>query len=466
MCRDFYRFYLNKISNDYHYAELCRVFLNDDMFETIPIELKNASNLAVGKNSFIVNRDGEKDRNQCKLELLRLLEKLTYKHNDWGTMTGVRPLKPALDVLRNCDGDLEATKRILSTEYALAEDKIQLLSDIIDYQSRYLKGNPSDKAALYVGIPFCPTRCAYCSFASNVANCDEEIEEYLHNLLKEIDYAGSLSRRQGEVLESIYIGGGTPTSLNAGQLDRLINGIEDGYGIDASSIEFTVEAGRPDTIDKDKLEVLKKHGISRISINPQTMKDETLKLIGRNHNSAQIVESYNLAKEMGFAIINADLIAGLQDESVEDFVNSLNKVIELGADNITIHTLSVKRGSRLIDEDPNYYRKNEERVIKMLALSREILKEHGFKPYYMYRQKHQIGALENVGYCKDGKHSIYNIRIMEEKQTIIGLGAGAIGKVYYKDEDRLERVPNIANYSIYSERFDEILNRKNKYYGG
>jgi oxygen-independent coproporphyrinogen-3 oxidase len=194
------------------------------------------------------------------------------------------------------------------------------------------------------------------------------------------------------------------------------------------------------------------------------MKDETLRLIGRDHSTDDIRRGYAAASEAGFDVINADLIAGLPGEDIKDFEASLNEVIGLGANNITIHTLSVKRGSRLKDDDPEFYRKNAETVTGMLDLSRDMLRENGFVPYYIYRQKHQTGALENVGYCRPGKHSIYNIRIMEDKQTIIGLGAGAVGKVYYSGEDRLERIANVNNYRIYCERFDEMLSRKNEYY--
>ncbi len=351
----------------------------------------------------------------------------------------------------------------------MSDRKIKLIDEIIDYQMKHVKEPDPNKLSIYVGIPFCPTRCAYCSFASNVAD-EDEIAEYLDNLYKEIRYTGELNReykaRLGNSIESIYIGGGTPTTLNAGQLERLIDELSNAFEIKPSEIEFTVEAGRPDTITEDKLQVLKDKGISRISINPQTMKDETLSLIGRDHSSDEIIKAYELASHYGFEIINADIIAGLPEESYEDFVDTLEKVIKLGANNITVHTLSVKRGSRMKDEDPSYYRRNAKIVAQMLEYSHDRLTSDGFSPYYIYKQKHQIGAFENIGYCKENTHSLYNIRIMEEKQTIIALGAGAIGKVYFPDEDRLERIPNVANYKIYSERFDEMLRRKKLYYGG
>ncbi len=459
-----YRFYLNKVTNDYHYSELCRVFLADDEFEAIGIDLHDNTNIPLSNKSYIVNATGCDDRDTIKLELLRLLEKLTGKVHEWGTLTGVRPLKLAFEVFKGT-GDISSLESVLRDEYGLADNKIELLIDLIEYQMTHVSARPYGKLGIYVGIPFCPTRCAYCSFASNVAR-DEEIEEYLGNLLREIEYMGSLIREHKEEIESIYIGGGTPTTLSASQLDRLVSCIEEELQINPSAIEFTVEAGRPDTITSEKLKVLRDHGISRISINPQTMKDSTLEAIGRRHSAEDIVKGYELASVFDFDVINADLIAGLPGESLDDFRDSLRRVIDLGANNITIHTLSIKKGSKLRDEDPEFYRKDEERVIEMVSEARRVLQSNGFYPYYMYRQKHQIGALENVGYCKENKHSLYNIRIMEEKQTIVGLGAGAIGKVYFPAEDRLERVPNVSNYKVYNERLDEMLERKNKYYGG
>lgn len=455
-----YRFYINNIDDDYHFMELARVFLPDDGFETIAYTGRPVAHL-LGENSYFVNESATSDREAIKREFFGLLSDLTGIRPPWGTLTGVRPLKPALEMCRQCS--VEYMEQEISRKYLLSERKASLLADIADYQLANVSGVPWEMDSLYIGIPFCPTRCAYCSFASNVAS-EEEHAEYLGNLLKEIEYAGALAAEHGTKLESIYIGGGTPTTLSAPQLEKLISKVSEAYGIDPASLEFTVEAGRPDTITKEKLEVLRSMGISRISINPQSMKDRTLQLIGRDHSADDIRSGFSLARETGFDVINADLIAGLPEEDLNDFEASLREIIDLGAENITIHTLSVKRGSRLKENSPEYYRKNAADVSAMLDLSREMLSSAGYRPYYIYRQKHQIGALENVGWCLPGKHSIYNIRIMEDKQTIIGLGAGAVGKVYYPKEDRLERIANVSNYRIYSERFDDMLSRKNEYY--
>jgi oxygen-independent coproporphyrinogen-3 oxidase len=455
-----YRFYINNIDDDYHYMELARVFLPDDGFETIAYKGKPVAHL-LGVNSYFVNENGSDDREEIKREFYELLSDITGMRPPWGTLTGVRPLKPALEVCR--DSSIEEMEHIIKGKYLLSSSRSSLLADIADYQLANVSGIPWEKASIYIGIPFCPTRCAYCSFASNVAPA-EEYEIYLNNLLKEVSYAGALAEENGTEIESIYIGGGTPTTLSGEQLERLIRKVSEAYHIDPAEIEFTVEAGRPDTITKEKLDSLKKLGISRISINPQSMKDATLRLIGRDHDADDIREGFRIARETGFDVINADLIAGLPEEDISDFESSLKEIIDLGAENITIHTLSVKRGSRLRENDPDYYRQNAETVSAMLDLSRQMLSSAGYRPYYIYRQKHQIGALENVGWCMPGKHSVYNIRIMEDKQTVIGLGAGAVGKVYHPDEDRLERIANVSNYKIYSERFDEMLSRKKEYY--
>ena len=457
-----YRFYVADASNEYHYAELCRVFLSEDEFEIITIDCLPEQDL-LGRGSYVLGAHTS-DRDGIKRELYKLLNVLTGMSPEWGTLTGVRPLKPALEIL-NKFGSIETMKYELYCRYLLAESKQNLLAEIAEYQTAHVIDNGPDYISIYTGIPFCPTRCEYCSFASNVAGPDA-IDRYLRDLFREIEYAGALYKEESKDIESIYIGGGTPTTLSALQLSSLIDKISQSFNINPSEIEFTVEAGRPDTITEEKLIALRDKGVRRISINPQSMKDDTMSIIGRNHSADDIRRAFAQAKEVGFDVINADLIAGLPEENPGDFKNSLDEIVSLGADNITVHTLSVKRGSRLHENDPEYYRRDIERVAAMLDYSRMKLKECGYYPYYIYRQKHQMGAFENVGYCLEGKHSIYNIRIMEDRQSIIALGAGGVGKIYYPDEDRIERVANVSNYEIYSERFDEMLERKNQYFGG
>ena len=455
-----YRFYINNTDDEYHYLELGREFLPDDGFEVIPYTGASLNGLLTGK-SFFVNPGNSPDRDEIKREMYGLLSNITDIRPPWGTLTGVRPLKPAIEAAGK--SSIRGMEKEMSERYLISPEKASLLSDIVSYQLENVEGVPWERASVYAGIPFCPTRCAYCSFASNVAP-PEDRAVYLADLIRETEYAGRLAEEHGTGIESVYIGGGTPTTLSAGQLTELITAVSESFDIDPETMEFTVEAGRPDTITADKLSAMRSLGISRISINPQTMKDGTLRLIGRDHSAEDIREAYRMASGAGFDVINADLIAGLPGEDEKDFGRSLREIIGLGANNITIHTLSVKRGSRLKESDPDYYRKNTETVSHMLDISRRVLSEAGFRPYYIYRQKHQIAALENTGWCRPGKHSIYNIRIMEDKQTVIGLGAGAVGKVYHPGEDRIERIANVSDYKIYSGRFNEMLARKDEYY--
>lgn len=459
-----YRFYINNVTNDYHYNEIIKEFLSEDEFEVITTDFDDVSGIVLGESSFMIDSTGDSDRDFIKRKLYGMLSEITGIAPEWGTLTGVRPLKLAMEYYDRTNSVAE-TKRIMMNDYLLSESKASLLMEILEYQNVSIARPENDKYSIYVGIPFCPTRCSYCSFASNVAP-EADIEEYFSNLLTEIRYTGELFKGEPATVESIYIGGGTPTTLNANQLSELIQTIYKSFNVGADCIEFTVEAGRPDTITYDKLYAIRELGIERISINPQSMNQETLDIIGRSHSPEDIANAFRIAADVGFDIINSDLIAGLQGESLDAFIHTLNRVIELGANNVTVHTLSIKRGSRMRNEDPEYFRRNTRLVADMLNSAHDILRDNGFYPYYIYRQKHQIGSLENVGYCKSGKHSVYNIRIMEDKQTIVALGAGGIGKVYYPEENRLERVANVSNYKIYSERFEEILERKHLYFGG
>jgi len=452
-----YKIVLHGIKNKYGFDELVKIFLHPDNFTIFYDEMeKRPEELPDSEYEHIIELTG-KEKNDLKIMLYNSLSEITGIKHEWGILTGVRPVKLAGELIRKL-GSNEAAKEKLTGYYLLSEEKADLIIDIYNYQQEILSKPPKDGIGMYIGIPFCPTRCLYCAFASNKA-VPAEIERYLVALHKEIDAVSAMMNEKGIYPESIYIGGGTPTTLNAEQLDGLMKHVNEAF--DVSKIrEFTVEAGRPDTIDKDKLEVIRNNGGDRISINPQTMKNETLEIIGRSHKSEDIIKSFEEAHEVGIPCINADLIAGLQGEDENDFAASLLKMIELGANNITVHTLSVKKASRLIEEDKYFHFKQAEVVRKQLAVGRKILKEHGYRPYYLYRQKNMAGGLENTGYCKDDLLSPYNIRIMEEEQTIVALGAGGISKRYYPEENRLERVPNVTNYQIYIERLDEMIQRK------
>ena len=428
--------------------------------------MRELANEFLMPSQYVMEKDEETelpqgiDLNYGKRELYRKLSAITGEKPPWGILTGVRPLKLARELMEE-EGREEAL-RILKETYLLGEDKINLLTDMVVYQKETIGIAKLDTLSLYIGIPFCPTRCLYCSFASNQENY-EEIEDYLRALLTEIKEVSFLIKEKGLKIESVYVGGGTPTTLNHRDMETLlheVNALIDDTESRTTIKEFTVEAGRPDTIDLDKLKILKNLGVDRISINPQSMREKTLEAIGRNHSTEDIKRAFEEAKTVGFKTVNCDLIAGLPGEEPEDLVYSLAKVLDMGAENITIHSLSVKRASKLISEDPNYHYGQGKKVSLMLEKSRGILNARGYRPYYLYRQKNMAGFGENTGYSLPGHECIYNIRIMDETQSNLALGAGGISKVYYPDENRLERVPNVTNYRQYIDRIHEMIERK------
>lgn len=446
---------VKNIENKYDYNELIKVFLPPEQFECF-----NEDELdEIDDKTIIVNEQGCTDKNEIKRELFIKLSQITGMTPPWGILTGVRPVKLTGELFNKL-GSEEAVYDKLRNFYFVDEEKTELLLNTYKYQQEVLGQPPEKSVCLYIGIPFCPTRCLYCSFTSNQKG-PEEIERYLEALIKEIRYCGKRMKETGLYPESVYIGGGTPTTLTAEQLDLLLTEVKANIDLTKNK-EFTVEAGRPDTITEEKLQVIKSHGIERISINPQSMKAETLKLIGRSHTPEEIEGAFKTAHDVNIPIVNADVIAGLQEETPEDFRNTLEKVISMGAANITVHTLAVKRASRLIDVDKDYHYRQGQTVSEMLEISRDMLREAGYRPYYLYRQKHMAGSFENVGYSKNDTPCIYNIRIMEEQQINIALGAGGISKMYYPETNRLERVPNVSNYEVYIDRLDEMMERKEK----
>ena len=396
-----------------------------------------------------------------KIELLRDLYKklsgMTGKCPEWGVLTGVRPVKLAGELMVKY-GDAQTVRNILTNEYLLNDKKADLLVNIYEYQQAVLKSQGNGKISVYIGIPFCPTRCLYCSFTSNQA-ADSKVSEYMDALFKEMEYAGNETRKKGLLPETLYIGGGTPTVLSPELLEKLLKNASKLFDL-SELLEFTVEAGRPDTLTGEKLKIIKTAGVSRISINPQSAHEKTLKLIGRSHTFKKTEEAFLLARAEGIDIINMDVIAGLPEETPEDFAETVKAVTEFAPENITVHTLAVKRASKLNEIDKDYHYRQGYNVREMLYRGKEILKDKGYTPYYLYRQKHMAGGFENTGWCLDGTEGVYNIRIMEEKQTILALGAGGITKVYYPGDNRIERIPNVTNYEQYMSRIDEMIERK------
>lgn len=386
--------------------------------------------------------------NEQKTIVHDFLKSETGIEPEWGIWTGVRPLRYFKQHGR------EYFKR----ELLVSDEKILLLEEIKNIQESQFGPPKKGAVAVYINIPFCPTRCLYCSFTSSQAK-DSDIERYLAALAEEICFVGQELRERGLFTETIYIGGGTPTTLDADALDYLCGLISEEV-LSEETVEWTLEAGRPDTISEAKLDVAIKHGVNRLSINPQTLKEDTLDIVGRKHTNEDFHRSFELARKLDGFAINCDLIAGLPGEDEEDFIRSLEGVIKLEPENITVHNLAVKRASRLLEEDEDFHHKSRQVPQEMMKHGMLKLREAGYKPYYIYRQKHMRGDGENLGFTKGNHSCLYNIRVMDEKQTLVALGAGGISKKYLPETDQVKRVANVMDYDIYIDRIEEMIKRK------
>lgn len=382
-----------------------------------------------------------------KKYLYQILSNKFKRELPWGSLTGIRPTKIAYELL---DSGLDKffVKEALQNQFHVSPEKAKLVDKVIKNQTCIIK---NDKLVdVYINIPFCPTKCSYCSFISaEYSKVEKIIPNYINALIKEIQAVKQIIVDELYIVRSIYIGGGTPTVLSASDLDKILSELT------FDVVEFTVECGRPDTITKEKLDVLKKHGVTRISINPQTFVDATLKRIGREHTSKDVIEAYKLALDYDFSV-NMDLIAGLPGETLRGFKKTINTVLELYPDNITIHTLALKKGSVLAEEN----HKNENAITEqMVSYGQSALTENGYKPYYMYKLKNQNAGLENVGFYRD-KVCMFNIDSMEETASILACGANAISKRVFNLENRIERQANVKFATDYIERVDELIQKK------
>lgn len=406
--------------------------------------------------------DRSETKNLIKRTLYSLLFELTGRRLPWGTLTGIRPTKIALTRLADGFSEAEITDYMKAT-YEAGDEKTALCIRVAKKERELLKTVDCEKGySLYVGIPFCPTTCLYCSFTSfPIARWQGKTKLYLDALFREFDYVAE--KMEGRAPDTVYVGGGTPTSLSAEDLKTLLDRMEDTFSCSRAA-EFTVEAGRPDSITREKLMVLREHKVTRISINPQTMKQETLDLIGRLHTVDRVKETFYLARELGFDNINMDLIVGLPEETMEDLENTMRQVEALGPEGITVHSLAVKRAARLNTKKEQYKTLKIVNTQEMIDLTARFAARMGMEPYYLYRQKNMAGNFENVGYAVPGKECIYNVLIMEEQQTIMACGAGTTTKVLFPG-DRRERAENVKEADQYISRLDEMLERKEKLLG-
>lgn len=401
--------------------------------------------------------EGEDSRGSFKRFLYEVLSRETGRSLPWGNLVGIRPTKIAYSLLEEGKSRREIVEHYFREHYTSAE-KAELAVDIAERERKLLSGiHYQDGYSLYIGIPFCPTTCLYCSFTSYPIGAYRKlVDAYVDCVIREMEYAAEGC--SGRILDSVYIGGGTPTTLEPEQLDRLLARLKGLFDFRTVK-EFTVEAGRADSITEEKLQVLHRHGVSRISVNPQTMKQETLDVIGRKASVKQVEEAYALARRVGFDNINMDLILGLPGELEEDVRHTIDRVVELAPDSLTVHSLAIKRASRLnqwIQENGVSTLRNTDETMKIAA---EGAGKLGLVPYYLYRQKNMSGNFENVGYAREDRPGLYNVLIMEEVQTIVALGAGSITKRVYPD-GRIERCENVKEVAQYIERIDEMIERK------
>ena len=439
------------------YRTLEAIYTEDRLKLTLKDEKGRTIGYKIAENFPKERKEG---KNCLKTALYELLCEVTGRTLPWGTLTGIRPTKLPM-AFYDSGYSREAAAEHLRRTYRVSEEKIRLCTQVAANEKRILEGVDENRSfSLYVGIPFCPTICLYCSFSSYPLSVwEKEVDNYLEALFKEIRQVSQMV--DTSCLTTVYMGGGTPTSLNAEQMDRLLCVLEENFDLSAAR-EFTIEAGRPDSIQADKLRVMKRHGIERISINPQTLNQKTLDVIGRRHTVADVERAFNLARQVGFSNINMDLILGLPGEDSEDVSRTLAGIHQMAPESMTVHSLAVKRASRLNQNLELYPPAPREEVNRMIDMAWHAAEAMGMEPYYLYRQKNMAGNLENVGYAKPGKECLYNILIMEEKQSIVAVGAGGTSKILYPAENRLERVENVKSVKDYIERIDEMIERKHQ----
>ena len=477
-------------NHDFHYEleNLCRIFFPNEKISIIKDQMPDAASsfwaLAYLEPSekhirlyAAVYQDGQNIEQEacvsgetpdlekeCERELavllFTLLTKLTQITPTWGILTGVRPIK----LMRRLTSELGETgaKAYFRDKLLVSQNKTELAAITMEAEQKLLSLSRKESYSLYVSIPFCPTRCSYCSFVSQtIERAHKMIPEYVARLCEELEKTAQIAHELNLRLESVYIGGGTPTTLTWEQMELLLRTIRRNFDFSCCR-EFTVEAGRPDTITPEKLKAMKRYGVDRISINPQTLNDGVLELIGRKHSARQTIDAFKLARKEGFHHINMDLIAGLPGDSLTSFQNTIQGICQLDPESVTIHTLAMKKSSKLTMEGKKLYRDECLEAAQMLDYAGEVLLSRQYAPYYLYRQSKMVGNLENVGWAKPGFESFYNVYVMDETHTILACGAGAVTKLKQPQGDYLERVFNFKYPYEYLSRFQEMLERKNQ----
>lgn len=443
-------------SGNYFYTEI----INND--ETVTFKSTFSYNGETVSDEKTIKAENVTDEEYELLSLAYpLLKKLCGFAPEWGMLTGVRPSKLIMNKM--LETDEETAKDYFINHFFASPEKTELALSVAKAEIEIIKEIDEKSFSLYVSIPFCPTRCSYCSFVSHSIGTDSAkklMPEYVNKLCDEIVFTGEKAKENGLKLTSVYWGGGTPTTLSAEDLDRVLTVVEDNFDL-SNCTEYTVEAGRPDTITEEKLKVLKKHNVGRISINPQTFSNSVLDAIGRKHSAELTIDKYKLAREIGFDCINMDLIAGLPTDTFESFKNSVDKAISLGAENITVHTLALKRSSTIVTQNESDC-VTEKDVSKMLDYAKKALVENGYHPYYMYRQSKALGNFENVGWCKERKECKYNVLMMEEYEHILSVGAGSVTKLLSPGIEKIERIFNYKFPFEYISRFSELLEKKER----
>lgn len=463
-----YRYDMENISTIFFPYEKIKIFENDceETDDVTVITEVNGNILTVAANVYdkhktqSVTADENADRKSMMSVLLyNVLSEILEITYPWGLLYGVRPAR-RMHALTDAFSE-NGAKKIFKEKYLVNHAKTELTATVMHSENKIIALSGCKSFSLYISIPFCPTRCSYCSFVSHsIENTVKLVEPYVDLLIKEIEETGIYAKRFGLRLETVYFGGGTPTTLSAKQLSRIFLAVQKNF--DLSTVrEYTVEAGRPDTVTEEKLCALKSAGITRISINPQTFNDDVLKTIGRQHSAKDTVSAFELARKCGFDNINMDFIAGLPGEDVPSFEKSIGKGIELYAESITVHTLSLKSGAYMATKEAVFDSSSKKIVASMVDYSNEMLSQNGYYPYYMYRQGKSLGNLENVGWCRAGFECLYNIFMMDETHTVLSVGAGAVIKLKNQYTGKIERIYNYKYPYEYIDRFDEILNRKN-----